>query len=68
MKTQNHIECSGFFGYNLYMRDYLDEDFWKLLFGFIAIISISMIIVLATRVYSESRSSRAITASILNSF
>ncbi len=35
------------------MRDYFDEDFWKFLFGFIAIISISIIIVLATKVYSS---------------
>ena len=33
------------------MTKYFDEDFFKFLLGFIAIVSISLIIILATRVY-----------------
>jgi hypothetical protein len=33
------------------MKEYFDEDFFKFLLGFIAIVSISLIIILATRIY-----------------
>ena len=35
------------------MSRYFDEDFFKFLMGFIAIIALSLIIVLATRMYKE---------------
>jgi predicted ferric reductase len=46
------------------MSKYFDKDFFKFFIGFLAIVSLSLIIIIATRLYAESR---AETASVINS-
>ncbi len=49
------------------MTKYFDEDFFKFFMGFVAIISFSLILVLATRVYkdkSEAQTANVIQATI----
>ena len=35
------------------MSQYFDKDFFKLLLGFMAIVSVSLIIIIATKLYEE---------------
>lgn len=36
------------------MTKYFDKDFWKFLLGFVSILSTSIIIILASRMYQDS--------------
>lgn len=48
------------------MRQYFDKDFFRFLFGFIAIISVSLMIIFATRMYEEGTLNKE-TANLLHS-
>jgi len=39
----------------MYMLNYFDKDFFKFFLGFLAIISISLVVIFATKLYQEGR-------------
>ncbi len=49
------------------MLKYFDKDFFKFTFGFLALVSLSLIIIIATRYYADSMSQEAnVSSAILN--
>ena len=47
------------------MSKYFDKDFFKFLLGFAVIVTISLVVILATRMYEEK--SKAQTANVIQS-
>ncbi len=50
------------------MSKYFDRDFFKFFFRFIAILSISIVIIIATRIYQDGLSGFDNTSAVINSF
>ncbi len=48
--------------YNTIMSQYIDKDFFKFFLGFFAIISVSLVIIIATRIYQDSQITNTVEA------